>query len=273
MKCPQCGIHYDDSERECPMCGARKPAFQKDASRLAKTTGKLARPSVSRWNKTFKPSTETTQAPSLGGNAERKAKGGNAKIVVLVVVLAVLAVNLIPVLFSKIQETVDNADYVYAEPEMDFPYGGAWQPADGSFTAVFFTGDTDQYQVQAGDYVEAGWYSAFQNTEGDMEFPEEYPASDYTWWMISLYPEQVQGGDWMDQDDLQEYSELGSYVSVYQSRSNPDEIYFYDEFGDVPWLEDDTYWPVSQFADEQTVNDRLDSVEPDIVPVTDDELI
>ena len=24
MKCPQCGVHYDDSEKECPMCGARR---------------------------------------------------------------------------------------------------------------------------------------------------------------------------------------------------------------------------------------------------------
>lgn len=36
MKCQNCGINYDDSEKICPMCGAIKPIFAKDRSKLAK---------------------------------------------------------------------------------------------------------------------------------------------------------------------------------------------------------------------------------------------
>ena len=43
MKCPKCGINYDDSDRECPMCGAPKPLFAKDKSQLAKTTARPAK--------------------------------------------------------------------------------------------------------------------------------------------------------------------------------------------------------------------------------------
>lgn len=272
MKCPQCGIHYDDSERECPMCGARKPAFQKDASRLAKTTGELAQPSASRQNKTSKTSKAAMQTASLGGNAERNTKRGTSKIIVLIVILAVVAINVIPRLFSVMTDMVDHLDSSYAEVEVepiDFPYGGTWLSNEETFVVFLFT-ENEQYQIQAGDYVETGWYTAFQNTEEDMIFPEEYPASDYVWWMISTYPEQIEGGTALDQDALKEYREMGSYISVYQSRSNPEEIYFYNEFGDVPWMAQDEFYPVTQVIGEQETNDLLlENVEPDITTASE----
>ena len=50
MKCPKCGINYDDSDRECPMCGAPKPLFAKDKSQLAKTTARPAKSDEKRDN-------------------------------------------------------------------------------------------------------------------------------------------------------------------------------------------------------------------------------
>lgn len=47
MKCPQCGINYDDGDKECPMCGARRPLFAKSTDApAARSTAQAARSST-----------------------------------------------------------------------------------------------------------------------------------------------------------------------------------------------------------------------------------
>lgn len=261
MKCPQCGIHYDDSERECPMCGARKPAFQKDASHLAKTTGTLARPSGKRARPRGERKTEQTETVRPSGRKERKSDGKSAKIVVLIIFLAVVAVNLLPSLVGMVTDSASNlfADtFGTPDPEpTEFDYGGAWQAGDASFTVILFTNDEQNYQIETEGYLEFGDYIAYENFPSDWEFPEQYPADQYSWWTVSLYPQQVEGLEQAYPDEAEDYASMGGYLSFFRSREDPDEVYVYDEFSELPWMEDGVFFPVGRIADEQTVNDLL----------------
>lgn len=272
MKCPQCGIHYDDSERECPMCGARKPAFQKDASRLAKTTGQLAKPSVRRARPRGERKAEQTGTVRPSGRKEQKPGGKSSKIVVLIVILAIVAVNLLPSLVSTVTNSAhDLFSDTFGTPDPEptaFDYGGAWQAGDESFAVILFTNDEQNYQVEAAGYLEFGDYIAYENFPSDWEFPEQYPADQYSWWTVSLYPQQFEGLEQAYPDEAEDYASMGGYLSFFRSREDPDEVYVYDEFSELPWMEDGVFYPVGRIADEQTVNDLLaQQAEPSPEPV------
>ncbi|HIV62312.1 MAG TPA: zinc ribbon domain-containing protein [Candidatus Butyricicoccus avistercoris] len=119
MKCPKCGINYDDSDRECPMCGAPKPLFAKDKSQLAKTTARPAKSDEKRDN--------MGSILDLGSNNNKNSwskpkKSGKNKIGIIVII-AVVIINFIPTLIgllsnlvSDIPQQIKNVT-VHVEPE------------------------------------------------------------------------------------------------------------------------------------------------------------
>ena len=119
MKCPKCGINYDDSDRECPMFVAPKPLFAKDKSQLAKTTARPAKSDEKRDN--------MGSILDLGSNNNKNSwskpkKSGKNKIGIIVII-AVVIINFIPTLIgllsnlvSDIPEQIKNVT-VHVEPE------------------------------------------------------------------------------------------------------------------------------------------------------------
>lgn len=277
MKCPQCGIHYDDGERECPMCGARKPVFRKDASQLAKPTGTLAQPISGKKTKPHKPVSretpeQTPQAAPLpgAGKTEPQQSQNNPvrtvkKIVILVVVL--LLVNAAPYLVNTIQNTAgDSLERLAPETaiseEVSFPFSGAWQAQDDKFWLILYPEDTSSYQVQVGDYTETGTYFAYENTADDSDFPEQFPAEDYSWWTVSLSPDEIGNEQQLDaaQSVKDEYWQSGSYLSIFQDKNDPNAVYFEAEFDDIPWMTDGN---VYQVADEDALRAAVGLPEKD----------
>ncbi len=249
MKCPQCGVHYDDGDRECPMCGARRPAFQKDASQLARPTGELAQPSA--LPKRRRKKADGYVAPSMDGKVHRKKKSHMGRNLILILALIFFLSWILPTVAGVVWNIVDSAEeQVFYEAA--FPYDGDWSEVHGDFW-VALDEDLETYQVQAGDYTESGDFLAYENNPDEFTFPENYPPEDYTWWTVSLYPEEAAGGDafgYLD-SDLESYVSMGGYLSIFQSRGNPAEIYFQDEFDDIPWLEADTFYAVTQISVEE----------------------
>ena len=115
MKCPKCGINYDDSDRECPMCGAPKPLFAKDKSQLAKTT---ARPASSD-NKNTDPMGSILDLGSNKKSSWSKPKKDGKNIIIPVVIIILISV--LPALISNITPMISNVteNIVQVEPEPD----------------------------------------------------------------------------------------------------------------------------------------------------------
>lgn len=97
MKCQNCGINYDDSEKICPMCGAVKPIFAKDKSKLSKQNAKPAGE--------YKPNKEIKDAMSsmfdLGQktNNKKHSKKLNNKIGTIVA-LIIMLLSFLPAIIS-----------------------------------------------------------------------------------------------------------------------------------------------------------------------------
>lgn len=273
MKCPQCGIHYDDSERECPMCGARKPAFQKDASQLARPTGKLARTSVRRKDGEDSPRPSKPVSPSRSKKQRAGGSKGGGKIAVIVVILIALLMNAVPVILNTIEDMTYSVRYEGGNDSAawaSFPYAGVWQEPDGGFVLTLLPEDENYdsaYQVQAGGYSESGDYLAYENYEYETDFPPEFPADEYTWWTVSLYPEQAQNDGTLPEGDVDEYLSMGGYVSIFQSRADGSVVYFNDEFGDIPWMEEGAYYPMLTAQGAQAP----DAPAPDVLPYVPDD--
>ena len=109
MKCPQCGVHYDDSEKECPMCGARRPAFGMDASRLAKTAGSLVQleePEKRKKRQRRKTDSEAHPTALNGKPYKPKKKWGPVKIILLVIILVNFLPMLLGFLFGIAEEVI-----------------------------------------------------------------------------------------------------------------------------------------------------------------------
>ena len=286
MKCPHCGVHYDDGDRECPMCGARKPAFQTDKSYLAKSNGKLARPQ----KKSTKTSwageyvTQTCAHPkkqscphtaTLNGKKQKPKKNSKA---IWIIILVVILVNLLPALFGMISDVlydirmrsfgISGGDvwddfapspepYSFADGDYAvFPYEGIWLSGDSSLI-VSLRGMTQGqdvteyesmlYDVACGGYIERGSCFAYPCTSDETWcFPDEFPAEEYTLWRIALTPESMEGVPPFPYT----YSEgENGTLDMFQSRENPDEIYFYSPYGDTNWMDEGDFLPMSPDGD------------------------
>ena len=141
MKCQHCGINFDDSERECPICGARAGskgrlgAEPKRASRARGTTPEResrveyqsakARPAGRRARTSAKPIQEN----------RKKNKG---RVIIVVIIIFVL-VNLLPSIISAVSEVWDNFTY-------------SFDSLTGSSDAYTDTYDDDLVYVPGEDY-------------------------------------------------------------------------------------------------------------------------
>lgn len=193
MKCPHCGVHYDDGDKECPMCGARRPMFQSDPSQLARAAGRLARPHPKEGETSWvgEHVTKTCAHPkkktcphtqALDGRPQPAKKKGNKAFWIAILVFALI--NILPALVGALEDIVYQIRWMQAQeqakewqadsplPGWDgdgirmedaLPCAGVWGIAETRAQAVFSRVldneyGLEQYEVTADGYRERGVY-------------------------------------------------------------------------------------------------------------------
>lgn len=210
MKCPHCGIHYMDDERECPVCGKRpgllapKKKSKFTSTNAEPTTPKKAKPAASTARKqTYnhkKPDSAQAawQRASAGAHshdnplaagARKKSKHTGCLVVVVVLVVFFL----IPVLLSAISfhditnsavnwldDTFQSNDYeyedyddiyAYCDPSDAFP-SGTWVNEDASVTMVVDAEGTVFWQDSNGSFQDE--YPLFERLELSVSNAADY---------------------------------------------------------------------------------------------------
>lgn len=193
MKCPHCGVHYDDGDKECPMCGARRPMFQSDPSQLARATGRLARPHLKGGETSWEGEhvTKTCAHPkkkacphtqALDGRPQPAKKKRNKAFWIAILIFALM--NILPALVGALEDIVYQIRWMQAQeqakewqadsplPGWDgdgirmedaLPCAGVWGIAETRAQAVFSRVldneyGLEQYEVTADGYRERGVY-------------------------------------------------------------------------------------------------------------------
>lgn len=237
MKCPKCGINYDDSDRECPMCGAPKPLFAKDKSQLAKTTARLAKSDEKRDN--------MGSILDLGSNNKKNSwskpkKSGKNKIGIIVI-LAVVIINFIPALIgllsnlvSDIPEQIKNVT-VQVEPEpvpddeISIDVTNLYVLNNDEIQFNIF--DDGTYCVIVDDFDE--WGAITTEYYDDLKVPEyetfldnnNFVADDFNVFVYVIF---------------ENLTEEIRYILVLESKKS-EYIFFYDLNKDIPWLDDNVF--------------------------------
>lgn len=104
MKCPYCGIHYLDEERECPICGRRANPSHRLSEARRKADGRGAR-LIREGDRTSARLARTSARHPARASARpipgKKTKDKNPAVRVVVVIIgAVLLVQFLPLLFG-----------------------------------------------------------------------------------------------------------------------------------------------------------------------------
>lgn len=290
MRCPQCKIHYDDNDRACPMCGARKPIGQPAAAsqKPKPPTGRTdtAAPSSA------PPRTNTYRdAPAPAPiSADKRKKRSPLGTVILVFML----LQLLPLLFSGLHDvirTIPEGEYFFDTPpaqedhwlpepdfqETDFPYAGIWQDESLHEIALGQTPDPNgdrRYQITLPEITEYGYYFAFPCTGDEgWVFPEAYPEEAFMWWMVQLSPDRWTAGNEIPPvySHPDGYGTMGGAVSIFQSRENPEEIYLINSFDEIPWLAPDALYAVTRIGSGEDADARTMQPEPTEVHPSPDE--
>ena len=118
MKCQHCGIHFDDEERVCPMCGARAGSKGRMTRPEPKWHGK-PRETYTEYHPTIENSSSVKTAKSKVRPIKDKPKKNSAKgVVIAIIVIALL--QIVPAIFAFVVD-----DLV---PEIESSFGNAPAP-------------------------------------------------------------------------------------------------------------------------------------------------
>ena len=228
MKCPKCGIYYDDSDRECPMCGAPKPLFAKDKSNLAKTTA-------------YPASSDNKNTDSMGsildlGSKKKtswskpKKDGRNTIIAVVIIIL----ISVLPALINNVTSIISNVNQniVQVEPVSDDDTSVEVTKLYNLDNEVDFNIFSDgTYYVIGNDFDEWGYITIYEyDTDEILEF-ETFLLNngiDFDKFNITtavLTPDN---------------SQQDKYILIAESK-NDERAVFYDLNSEIPWLEDGNF--------------------------------
>ena len=102
MKCQHCGIHFDDEERVCPMCGARAGSKGRMTRPAPKWHGK-PRETYTEYHPTIENSSSAKTAKSKARPIKDKPKKNSAKgVVIAIIVIALL--QIVPAIFAFVMD-------------------------------------------------------------------------------------------------------------------------------------------------------------------------
>lgn len=227
MKCPKCGIYYDDSDRECPMCGAPKPLFAKDKSNLAKTTA-------------YPASSDNKNTDSMGSildlGSKKKTSWSKPEKIGLIVIIAVVIINFIPFIITELNNVMSSVSgqienlTLQEEPEPDIAVEVTkLYNLDNEVDFNIFSDGT--YYVIGDDFDEWGYITIYEyDTDEILEF-ETFLLNngiDFDKFNITtavLTPDN---------------SQQDKYILIAESK-NDERAVFYDLNSEIPWLEDGNF--------------------------------
>ena len=145
MKCQHCGIHFDDEERVCPMCGARAGSKGRMTRPAPKWHGK-PRETYTEYHPTIENSSSAKTAKSKARPIKDKPKKNRAKgAVIAIIVIALL--QIVPAIFAFVVD-----DLV---PEIESSFGNSPAPDYGSDYSDDYDTDYDS------DYAYDTLYDVF----------------------------------------------------------------------------------------------------------------
>ena len=118
MKCQHCGIHFDDEERVCPMCGARAGSKGRMTRPAPKWHGK-PRETYTEYHPTIENSSSAKTAKSKARPIKDKPKKNSAKgVVIAIIVIALL--QIVPAIFAFVADEL--------VPEIESSFGNSSAP-------------------------------------------------------------------------------------------------------------------------------------------------
>ena len=141
MKCQHCGINFDDSERECPICGARagsRGRLGADPKRVIRARGTAPERESRVEYQSAKARPAGRRARTSAKPIQENRKKNNGRVIIVVIIIFVL-VNLLPSIISVVSEVWDNFTY-------------SFDSLTGSSDAYTDTYDDDLVYVPGEDY-------------------------------------------------------------------------------------------------------------------------
>lgn len=226
MKCNNCGINYDDDDRECPICGTRagaggRASVPRYTSYIHDThsADDCTHRSFTREFTTSKRPAAKTPRPVKAAPDSKKS----GKWIGVAIAAFILLAEILPVGLRFVQEQIDDLRYSivgayapadsYAVPEPDYApaYGqeivadllGAWSTGtapDGGLLSLSLDADNDYaLTYENGDllYEETGWAWCVYNEPSEGLYDEAYPPARYDSYTLCLELEETppsQGG-------------------------------------------------------------------------------
>lgn len=265
MKCPHCGIHYMDDERECPVCGKRPGLFA--PKKKSKFTSASAEPTAPKKTKpaasTARKQTYNHKKPDSAEAAWQRAAAGahshdnplasdtrkksrHTGCLAVVIVLAVFfllptllsvvsfhsitdsAVNWLDNTFQSDDYEYDDYDDIYqsCDPSAAFP-SGTWVNEDASVTMAVDEEGTVFWQDSDGSFQDD--YPLFQRLELSVSNAADYCTEEE----LTLYPvsDYIHYTLWASDTDPEtdDFRELDLYLYIHND-TDPADVTAFDYY-------------------------------------------
>ena len=263
MKCQHCGIHFDDDERVCPMCGARAGTKGRMSKPEPKWHGK-PRETYTEYHPTIENSSSVKTAKSKSRPLKDKPRKKKGRWGLVVTVLAILTI--LPNLFAFVIDEIlpDFVDHWGASYTADYNNSDSYDDSDDStygyddaydtfrdalgengITASAYgnvytlkaedDGDSYEFAYTESDgsrFCSTGTAFCYREDDEDYYYREEYPFEEYIMYSVYLYPEHQEAkGTRPDWCDFLLQSKVDSIaLTVFQSRTT-DEVVVEDMDG------------------------------------------
>ncbi len=195
MKCPHCGVHFDDSETRCPFCDCRVSGSKREKKdcKINTDTGFFQEEETKKKSFT-QDQTFTQKFTTQKKNSPKQAKfkkqpiftqsqnsgKGRGCVIILVVIMLIFVLTSVIVNFSY--NLLDSS----AAPEKSFTeectadFVGAYSTPDGRQLAL--DGD-NSFTLTENAATYSGYYSV---SFSDADYNESYPAESYTGYSLYL---------------------------------------------------------------------------------------
>lgn len=253
MKCQNCGINFDDADRECPMCG--KKSGQRGRLSAPQGTGSIRVRSAESTQRSARASAERRITETLNGKPANKGSGKAAGVIATVIALLL---GILPVALDWLDTSVDeiryaiedaingfgddgyHADDGYYDDYENLIYypmlEGRWRidRADGS--AVALTVDEEDYYTMTVFSPAAGWstqengyLTLWREPQEDGAYDDRYPPEEYDCYSLYLYREQISLDNLSEEDipeDVQTWAaESTCAMLVYHPKDADEGVY------------------------------------------------